>query len=247
MNIEWLGQAGFLLKGTTTSVAIDPYLSDLVEHELSAPRQMAPPRPPAEIGADVVLASHWHPDHLDLDSAVEFANAGVTFVAPPSCIQRLVGRGVDRSQLIPIVTGQEVWVGDATITAVPALHQLAGWITEDAVGYVVEIDGVRVYHSGDTDYDRRMLAANDGGPLDAALVCINGVGGNMNVWEAACLAAQLDVRVAVPMHWGMWTDDDYGPGATLDPAEFVELYSRFAPGRETHVPSLSEELVLDRG
>jgi hypothetical protein len=56
------------------------------------------------------------------------------------------------------------------------------------------------------------------------LFVINGTGSNMNLREAAFLAAELDVGVAIPMHYGMWQREKYGLEATLDPDEFVRRF-----------------------
>lgn len=241
---EWLGQAGFIFRGPSGAVAIDPYLSDLCLRDHGLERLTAPPCTAAELMADIVLVSHWHPDHLDLDSALDYTTSGSVIVAPPSCILRLSGRGLPKDRLVAIDAGQTLDMEGISITAVPALHEVPGAITEDAVGFVLELDGMRIYHSGDSDYDRRMLAALDRGPLDLALLCINGTGGNMNVWEAALLAAQLRPRIAVPMHWGMWERKGYGDAATLDPAEFGEIYRRLAPHGEVVVPDTTSTVTL---
>lgn len=244
VSLSWLGQAGFVARGPSGAVAFDPYLSDQCLHEYGLVRQMAPPVTASELGADVVLISHWHPDHLDLDSAADFVASGATLIAPASCTTRLAGRGLPAEHLVAIVAGQTIRAYGMSVTAVPALHEVPGAITEDAVGFVVELDTVRLYHSGDSDYSRSLLAASARGPLDVAMVCINGTGGNMNVWEAATLAAQLSPRIAVPMHWGMWERSGYGPDATLDPADFVDIYGRIAPGQDVAVPSMSEVITL---
>ena len=36
-------------------------------------------------------------------------------------------------------------------------------------------------------------------------------------------------RLAVPFHYGLWRDEDYGEGATLDPQLFVGTYERLNP------------------
>lgn len=94
----------------------------------------------------------------------------------------------------------------------------------DAIGLLLELDGIKLWHSGDTEYDqhlRALAAAN----LDVAFICINGGGGNMNAYEAALLAWELKPRVVVPMHYGMWAAKDYryggrAPDATPDPMLF---------------------------
>jgi len=87
-----------------------------------------------------------------------------------------------------------------------------------------------IWHAGDTEYDSRLRAVADQ-RIDLALLPINGTGGNMNAHEAALLAWQLDVRAAVPMHYGMWPDEDYTyhglePEATLEPGIFAATYAR---------------------
>jgi L-ascorbate 6-phosphate lactonase len=226
--IDWLLQAGFRIRGANTAVAIDPYLSNACEEIYGLQRGRDAPVPADQLSVHAVCISHWHEDHLDLPTVQTLLELGSVVVAPPSCVARIEGRGGARSNLRPIVVGQTLIVGDASITAVPARHEVPGYLTEDAVGYVVELDRVRIYHSGDTEYDRTLLTAGVG-TLDAALVCINGAGGNMNPVEAAALTAQLRPRVVVPMHFGLWTDAGYGPGATLDPTTFQQLCAAIAP------------------
>jgi L-ascorbate metabolism protein UlaG (beta-lactamase superfamily) len=95
------------------------------------------------------------------------------------------------------------------------------------------IDGLRIWHSGDTEYDEhlRRLARQE---LDVAFICINGGGGNMNAHEASLLAWQLKPRVAVPMHYGLWAEEDYryrgaAPDATPDPRPFSSTLARLSP------------------
>ena len=77
------------------------------------------------------------------------------------------------------------------------------------------------------------------------LVPINGVGGNMNAHEAALLAWQVAPRIAVPMHYGMWPAEQYGPGATLDPETFRDTLTRL--GSETAAQVLEPgEITLFR-
>lgn len=246
VELRWLGQAGFAAHGSSATVAFDPYLSDLCGSVFGLQRAMPRPCSPTEVGADVVLVSHWHEDHLDLDSAAEFVDSGATFLAPPSCVARLVGRGIAAKAVQAMTAGESIELAGVTVTAVPAVHQVPGFLTEDAVGYLVDIDGVSIYHSGDTEYHRSLLTVGQRGPIDMALLCVNGTGGNMNAFEAAVLAAQLQPAVAVPMHFGMWAPEAYGPGGTLDPAEFVEVYQRLQPQAAVFIPSLSEPQIVRR-
>jgi L-ascorbate metabolism protein UlaG (beta-lactamase superfamily) len=143
--------------------------------------------------------------------------------------------GIDPALLTEITPGETVRVGDLAVTGVPARHAVAGYIAEDAVGYVVDSGSARVYHSGDTDYDRLLLDAGGHGPLNVALVCVNATGGNMNPTEAAALVSQLRPTTAVPMHWGMWLDDT---DPAVFPTEFADVYGRLCPGAKVRIPEL---------
>lgn len=246
--IDWLLQAGFRIRGQDVAVAVDPYLSDLCTDVYGLQRAVEAPLTAGALEVDAVCVSHWHEDHLDLPTVLTALHAGSVIIAPPSCLARVRGvlsrdTSVDLGLLRDIGPGEAVELRGATITAVPARHAVPGYLTEDAVGYLVDLDGVRIYHSGDTDYDRSLLAAG-AAPLDVALVCINGTGGNMNAVEAAALTAQLRPRIAVPMHVGLWTPDGYGPDANLDPAVFVDHCAALVPQTSVVVPSTDTALEV---
>ena len=68
----------------------------------------------------------------------------------------------------------------------------------------------------------------------------------MNAHEAAMLAWLQGSRLAVPFHYGLWRDEDYGEGATLDPQLFVATYKRLNPEGRTLVLEPAAGVVLDR-
>jgi len=248
VSIWWLGQAGFAFKTADALVLIDPYLSDYCRAEWGAVRKLHAPIEPAELQPDVVLASHWHPDHLDPPTFRAFAANGHTRVGgPPSCVMRLRVWGVPQAQLAPVTLGGPRYVlGEISATAAPARHDVPGLLTEDAVGYLLDLGGVRLYHSGDTEYDHSMRALASAN-VDVMLVCVNGTAGNMNAHEAALLAWQVRPRVVVPMHFGLWVDEGYtnlGGEATLDPRIFVDTYRKLGGEAEVVVPEIGERILV---
>jgi L-ascorbate 6-phosphate lactonase len=226
----WLGQAGYLLKtrGGLT-VMIDPYFSDEGEKQEGLKRLFEPPITAAELKPDVLLVSHGHLDHFDEPTIRTFASAGrTTLIAPPSCTSRASSWGWPPSKLRALQPDQSATKGGLRVTASFARHTLP-----DAIGFLMRIDGIRMWHSGDTEYDQhlRALATQK---LDVAFVCINGGGGNMNAHEAALLASQLKPRLVVPMHYGMWSVEDYryrgaAADATPDPALFAATLAKLNP------------------
>ena len=243
-GLWWLYQAGFAVKSPQGIVLlVDPYLSDAVLRSYGQPRAVPAQLDPSESDPDLVLATHPHEDHLDPDSVAMFGGHPTTRIAGPASVVAAavrLGVGVDRT--VEIQAGEPFKIGDVRIESVFARHMFDAEPTPDAVGYLITVGGVRLYHAGDTEYDARILA-DTRGRVDVSLVCINGTTGNMNAHEAALLAWQQGAELAVPMHYGLWRDADYGAGATLDPQLFVDTYHRLAPDRRTHV-LVPGELVL---
>ncbi len=65
------------------------------------------------------------------------------------------------------------------------------------VGYVITLDGVRFYHSGDSDSTPEMKALK----VDVAFLPVSGTY-VMTAAEAAEAARAMKVKVVVPMHYG---------------------------------------------
>lgn len=247
VSIRWLGQSGYAIQSTDGALClIDPYLTDWAEQDIGMRRVVAPPVTASELRPAVVICTHWHHDHLDrmLSRELAAASPATTFVGPPSNTPRLLGDGVARERIVELTAGERAQVGPFAIEATFARHEVPGWLTEDAIGVVVGVDGRRIHHTGDSEYDRRLLDARARGPFDLALVPINGSGGNMNALEAALLVHQLAPAVAVPGHYGMWADEDYGAGATLDPSVFARACAALG-GPPTRVLALGEALALE--
>jgi L-ascorbate 6-phosphate lactonase len=241
----WLYQAGFVLKSPDgTLVAVDPYLSDAVVRSYHQPRNVPSPLDPAEAQTDAVLASHSHEDHLDPDSITEFARCAKTrFVGPPMATFKVTRAGVDAARTVPLRRGEVVSIGGFTVRAVLARHPFFPEPVPDAIGYVLEAGPVSIYHGGDTEYDAEIVA--DSRNVTVSLIPINGTAGNMNALEAAMLAFRQQPRLAVPMHYGLWRDEGYGPGATLDPGLFVDTLHKLWPEGNSIVLEPGRAVTVD--
>jgi L-ascorbate 6-phosphate lactonase len=243
----WLGGSGFIFETPTgTQVYIDPYLSDSAKAIFGLDRAFPPPLRPEEARPDVVISTHWHEDHLDPGTipVIGRESPATQFVMPPSALSRAVGWGVPRERILSLTSGQSVRVRDVTISHTPARHEagISGWEVPDAMGVVLEVAGLKIYHSGDTEYDirLRLLKEQD---FDVVLVCINGTGGNMNAYEAALLAYQLHPRTVIPMHHYLWAGAP-DQEATLDPELFAETYRKLGGAGRVMIPALGAPLDL---
>jgi L-ascorbate metabolism protein UlaG (beta-lactamase superfamily) len=215
MNITWLGQSGFMLEHNGITIAIDPYLSTIVEDIKSYRRLMPPLISPDNLRADALFCSHNHFDHFDpITVAALMKNCPKCKIYGPRSIPE---RAETKDMIIPgfnsLRVGEKFSIGDIHFCSLPARHS-----DPDALGLLIDVDGSRIYFSGDTLYDSELskeLKVFAPGKIDLALLCINGQGGNMNAEEAASLASELNVGLAVPTHYGMFAEN------TVEPENFI--------------------------
>lgn len=217
-----LGQAGFRLQCASAVLLIDPYLSDSVEHVEGAHQKRLIPvwKLPSMIeDVDWVLITHDHLDHCDPATLLPLAKASqiCRFVGPSEVCSLLTRSGIDPDRVVAAPRGWLSLAEDLRIHATPAAHPTieldaeGGW---RCVGYLIEIAGRRIYHSGDTALATTVLDyLEQFKPIDVAMLPVNernyfreraGIIGNMSVREAFGFAELLGARRVVPMHWDMF-------------------------------------------
>ncbi len=244
--LVWFGQASFLLKSSGgVIVMIDPYLTDWAETQWGMKRVIPAPIDPASLKPDLLLISHWHEDHLDAPLVKQWASEDPSgdFVGPLTCTVRAAAWGWPDSQVHLLEKGGSYTQADVTVRPTYARHDVPAAPADDAIGFLIDIGGVRVWYVGDTEYDARLRAMKDE-KIDLALVPINGVGGNMNAEEAALLTKTVNPGIAIPMHYNMWSPEHFGPDATLDPTEFERFHTLIGGGAEIRVPDVGEIILF---
>ncbi|HKD96747.1 MAG TPA: MBL fold metallo-hydrolase [Micromonosporaceae bacterium] len=240
VELTWLGQAGFLLRGGGVTVAVDLFLSDV------GGRRIPPPVDPATLtDVDLVLCTHEHWDHLDgpTVAAIAAASPGTRVVVPAPVVDQAVSAGVPADRVLGAVAHEPMRGLPAPVIPVPACH---GIDVADAynfgrdlsgsqvryLGYVVELGGVRVYHAGDTIWwPGQQDVLRDLG-VHVALLPINGrdplreadnIVGNLDHREAALLADAAGVELLVPMHWDVFAGNRGFPDQLVAVIERLEL------------------------
>ena len=173
-NIAWLGHDSFRIVGSKT-IYFDPY-------------QIGPADP-----ADLVLVTHEHFDHCSPEDVAKVQGPATKIITEKDSAPQLSG------DVQVVVPGEHVTVEGVTIEAVPAYNvdkafhpKENGWL-----GFIVEIDGVRIYHAGDTDFIPEM----SGFKTDIALLPVSGTY-VMTAEEAVEAALAIHPQIAIPMHYG---------------------------------------------
>lgn len=209
MNVTWLGQAGLYIETGGMRILIDPYLSDSVgQTDPEKHRRMPVQDWMLELCPDVLVFTHDHLDHYDPWTAEHFLCRGkeMTVLGPGTCWQKARACGGGHNCVL-FERGTEWTQRGVRFAAVPAVHS-----DPNAIGVLIEAEGLCLYVTGDTLYSPRILEQLPQ-QIDAVLLPVNGVGNNMNMEDAARFARSCAARLAVPVHWGLFDD--------LDPEEFA--------------------------
>ncbi|MCO5239592.1 MAG: MBL fold metallo-hydrolase [Chitinophagaceae bacterium] len=237
LALFYLGQAGFAIKAASGKlIIIDAYLSDAAERMFGFKRMIPPVIEASACNADFWLSTHSHIDHLDLDILPVIArNSKTTFVGAPDCKVHYDESGIAPERCVILEKGEAWNTGELLITAVYADH---GELAPEAVGFLIEISGIKIYHAGDTCYCPAEILPCLPLDIDVMLAPINGQFGNMNAIEACRLAALVKPRIVIATHFWMFLEH-VAEGGLGDPATFLieakklphEIHARvMAPG-----------------
>ncbi len=146
--------------------------------------------------SDVILVSHHHFDHVQVDALRQIMKNSTQIYAPAICEEaipfayRTVGYGL------------EVKEGPLSFQAVPAYNTPMGHSTRKAHvpgegnGYVLSLNGFRIYFAGDTDVIPEMSQL---GKIDLALLPVGGTY-TMDAEEAGEALSIIKPNRVIPMH-----------------------------------------------
>lgn len=225
-----------------TRVYIDPYLSDSVTNldNEDLKRQVPIPIQPEEVtDADWILLTHEHIDHCDPHTLPKMAKASpnAKFIAPLVVLDRLREWGIESHRMTPATTDQwQVIEKGVSLIAVPAAHPTIQYDSRGcliSVGYLLDVEGRRMYFAGDTSATQDVIdALKRFEHIHTAFLPVNernffrerqGIIGNMSVREAFGFAKEIGARQLVPVHWDMFAANE-----TL-PEEIRAVYRRLRP------------------
>jgi L-ascorbate metabolism protein UlaG (beta-lactamase superfamily) len=179
-KIAWLGHDCFRIDAMKT-LYFDPYQLS------SGPK------------ADLILISHDHFDHCSPEDVAKIQKPKTVIVTEKDSAKKLKG------DVRVVKPGDTLTVEGIKIEAVPSYNtdkdfhpRKNAWL-----GFVVEVDGVRIYHAGDSDFIPEMKNLK----VDIALLPVSGTY-VMTAEQAVQAALAVNPKLAIPMHYGAIVGDE---------------------------------------
>ena len=180
-KIDVFKQNSIRIKSDVGMIYIDPFKIDDETHD-----------------ADFILITHDHYDHFSSEDIAKVKKDTTVLVVP----EKMEAKAVKESGIKEIETvkpGTYHEIGNLELETIPAYNLLkpfhpkaAGW-----VGYILKINGKRIYIAGDTDATKEAKEVI----CDIALVPIGGTY-TMDAKKAAELVNEINPEVAIPTHYG---------------------------------------------
>lgn len=217
--IRYFGHAAFEVSVSGLRILVDPWLSNpLFKGSVNE-----------AVGADLIVVTHDHDDHLGDAIEILRRSANTKLVAVYE-LASYVGEQVGSERVIGANVGGSVRTGvkDVELALTPAAHSST---RGTAVGVVIKSPEATVYHAGDTGLIGEMQLIGELYKPDYALLPIGGHF-TMDVAEAVKAVELLKPKYVIPMHYNTF------PVIEADPEEFK---------KEVEARGLAKVIVLAPG
>ncbi len=204
VKLTYLGHSCILIETSSHKILMDPFITG---------NPTAPLRPD-QIEADFVVVTHAHGDHWG--NTLEFLGRGATLVSTVEVTGYAAQQGADSSKMVGMNLGGSVQLPFGKLTWTPALHSSSfpdGTPGGIAAGVILELEGKRIYHAGDTALFSDMALIGRKG-LDLAILPI-GDFYTMGPDDALDALEYLKPKAVLPVHHSTF------PGIVQDAGDFV--------------------------
>ena len=212
----WFGHSSILLRMAERNILIDPVFSSRASPvPMTVGRFQKPVVSIEDLPEiDLIVISHDHYDHLDMDTVKAFRDGKTEFIVPLGVGSHLKRWGVEASRITELDWWQSTQRGELEFVAAPARHFSGRGIWDKNktlwASWVIRSRDESVFFSGDSGYGPHFKQIGDAyGPFDVAFI----ENGQYNVkWrevhmlpeESAQAYFDLRADVFIPVHWAMF-------------------------------------------
>ncbi len=213
--VWWLGQHSFAVRAGDCTLYLDLFLSD------KGKRLVKPFFDASEVtNASLFFGSHDHRDHIDRSEwpALAAASPNAPFIVPEIVRPGLAAdTGIALDRFVGMDDGRVFEVRGVRVTALASAHELLHRDPASGLhpflGFVIEVNGCTLYHSGDTCMYEGLQTKLQEFAIDLAMLPINGRDaerlarnciGNLTYQEAADLAGAIRPALTIPTHYDMF-------------------------------------------
>lgn len=187
--LRYLGHSAFYIKKGDYGILIDPFLSQNPSANFDLNKEKV----------THILVTHGHGDHLG--DAIPISKAtGAQVVAVFELANYCASKGANA---LPVGLGCDIKLGWGSACFLPAVHTSSlpdGGYAGVAAGILLDIDGVKIFHAGDTALSQEMILIKEVYQPYFALLPIGGHY-TMGIKEAAIAAKLLGAKEIIPMHY----------------------------------------------
>jgi L-ascorbate metabolism protein UlaG (beta-lactamase superfamily) len=216
LGVVWFGHSTVLLNLNGHIVLTDPVFSKnasplffgnkAFDYTVDASAEELP-------DIDVVVISHDHYDHLDMQTIKELKNKTKVFLVPLGVAAHLIRWGIDKTHIVELDWDDHYRFDDKTeFIAAPSRH-FSGRSLFDLnstlwCSWVIKSGARSVFFSGDSGYGSHFKKiGKDYGPFDLALLECGQYNKNwpfihMDPKETLLAFDDLGGNVLLPIHWG---------------------------------------------
>ncbi len=204
IKVTFIGHSAVCIEGIKT-IYIDPFLSENPFAKIS-PNQINT--------ADIVVVTHNHADHIG-DAYEICKKTGAVLVGIHEIAVDAENAGI---QAEGMNIGGTINIEGIIVNMVNAEHSS---LNGHATGIVIEIEGVIIYHPGDTGLFGDMRIIGEFFDIDLALLPI-GDRYTMGIKSASKSVEYLKPKKVIPIHYNTF------PVIQADPNEFKNLVANMA-------------------
>jgi L-ascorbate metabolism protein UlaG (beta-lactamase superfamily) len=149
--------------------------------------------------AAYVLITHQHYDHFSPEDIRKVIGRDTILVAPESMLDDARELEPEVKEIVAVKPGVYREISGLEIETIPAYNTVKPFHPKRAewVGYILRVDGKRIYIAGDTGLTREAKEVR----CDIALLPVGGTY-TMDVKRAAELANTIRPEYAIPTHYG---------------------------------------------